>query len=124
MVKGDLHGRTPVFRAAEGRFGAPFVGSHRLNGIVAVTGVGARRGGEINAALEDIAPTILYLLGEQIPLDFEGRVIEEALDPDLLEQRPPEYRAPEAIELGVSQAYGPEETAAVAERLRGLGYLE
>ena len=124
MAKGDLRQRTPVFRESVGRYGAPFVGSHRVSGIVGLAGEAARQGVQINAGLEDIAPTILYLLGEPIPLDLEGRVIEEAIDPQLLDRRAPEYRTPETIELAASRAYGAEETAEVAERLRGLGYLE
>jgi predicted AlkP superfamily phosphohydrolase/phosphomutase len=124
MAKGDLRRRSPVFRESVGRYGAPFVGSHRVDGIVGLSGEAARTGVAINAGLEDIAPTILYLLGEPVPLDLEGRVLEESIDPALLEQRPPEYHAPETIELAASRAYGAEETAEVAERLRGLGYLE
>jgi len=32
-------------------------------------------GNRVNARIEDIAPTILYLLGEEIPPNMEGRVI-------------------------------------------------
>jgi predicted AlkP superfamily phosphohydrolase/phosphomutase len=124
MGKGDLRQRGPTMRPAFGRQHAPFVGSHRRDGIVAISGRDARAGGQVHASLEDIAPTILYLMGEAVPLDFEGRVIEEALDVVLLERRPPRYRDPEAIAVAAARAYDENEAAQVAERLRGLGYLE
>ena len=102
-----------------------YVGSHRIEGIVCLTGPSAAVGRTIEADIADVAPTILYLLGQPLPSDLDGRLITEALDQDLLDRRPPEYTDEES-EVLVSQAgrYSSEDEAAVEERLRSLGYLE
>jgi len=102
-----------------------YVGSHRTEGIFSLTGPSAAAGRSVTADIADIAPTILYLLGQPMPSDLDGRLVTEALDTALLEQRPPEY-SDEESEVLVSQAegYSPEDEAAVEERLRSLGYLE
>jgi predicted AlkP superfamily phosphohydrolase/phosphomutase len=103
-----------------------YVGSHRQEGIVALSGPSAARGNALFASIEDVAPTILYLLGEPIPAELEGRLLAEAVDPQLLDARPPAYADPDAaqLEVGVQQGYSEDEDDAVHERLRGLGYLE
>ena len=50
---------------------AAYVGSHRHEGIVALAGPSAAPGG-LFASIEDVAPTIQYLLGEPIPESMEG----------------------------------------------------
>ena len=40
-----------------------------------------RRARTIAAGIEDVAPTVLYLLGQPLPTDLEGRLLDEALDP-------------------------------------------
>jgi predicted AlkP superfamily phosphohydrolase/phosphomutase len=126
--KGDLRKPTPVFsyevvwspKHGKERYRA----SHRREGIVALSGPSVRAGGELSADILDVAPTLFYLLGEPIPLDLEGRLLEEALDERLLESRPPEYAEAADVELATVQTYGAAEADEVEERLRGLGYLE
>jgi arylsulfatase A-like enzyme len=82
-----------------------------------------RAAGEIAGAhLRDVAPTVLALLGEPVPADLDGRVLAGALC------QPPGQPAADDVSLawapGLVQAYSPQEAAVVAERLRGLGYLE
>jgi arylsulfatase A-like enzyme len=74
------------------------------------------------ASIQDVAPTILYLLGEPVPTALEGRVLEEAVDGSLLDARPPEYR--DATDVAVATAGGAPPAGDLEERLRGLGYLE
>ena len=59
-----------------------------------VRAVRGRAGTRSFASIEDVAPTILYLLGEPIPADLEGRLLAEALDPQLLDSRPPSTPTP------------------------------
>jgi predicted AlkP superfamily phosphohydrolase/phosphomutase len=103
-----------------------YVGSHRQEGIVALSGPSAARGNALFASIEDVAPTILYLLSEPIPADLEGRLLAEAIDPQLLDSRPAAYADVDAVppSVGVQQGYSEDEDDAVHERLRGLGYLE
>jgi predicted AlkP superfamily phosphohydrolase/phosphomutase len=109
----------------EGGGDQSYVGSHRHEGIVVLFGPAVAEGAPVQGELVDVAPTMLYLLGEAIPADLEGRILVEALRPELLDERPPAYDdsapaefAPERAELEAEGA------AEVERRLRGLGYLE
>lgn len=101
-----------------------YVGSHRIEGIVSLTGPSAAAGRTIEADIADIAPTVLYLLGQPLPSDLDGRLIAEALDPHLLDRRPPEYSDEEAEVRTSTESYSPEDESVIEERLRSLGYLE
>jgi predicted AlkP superfamily phosphohydrolase/phosphomutase len=102
-----------------------YVGSHRHEGIFALTGPSAARGERSFLGIEDVAPTVLYLLGEKIPAELEGRLVAEAIDPALLDSRPPEYDDSAPLELERdAEGYDPEEAEEVERRLRGLGYIE
>jgi predicted AlkP superfamily phosphohydrolase/phosphomutase len=125
--KGNLMRRTPtiwdeIVCAPDSH--EPYVGSHRADGIAILAGPSIVSGGALRARAEDIAPTMLYLLGEAIPNDLEGRVLEEALHGDLLDGSPPSFREPDDLALAAAHAYDASETAAVSDRLRGLGYIE
>jgi predicted AlkP superfamily phosphohydrolase/phosphomutase len=125
--KGNLMKRTPTMwdtiKMAESG-NETYVGTHRLEGIVGFTGRSAAQTEIATANIQDIAPTILYLLGEEVPIDIEGRVLEEIIDPALLDTRPPEFAETRAIAVGDVQNYAPEDLHAVEGRLRNLGYLE
>lgn len=98
---------------------------HLPNGICLIKGPLVRRGARLSeASIVDLAPTALYLMGEAIPDNMDGRVLSEAIDPDWLAQHPPRYVAghQEARDLH-GPAYGEEEIGQVEDRLRGLGYL-
>jgi predicted AlkP superfamily phosphohydrolase/phosphomutase len=126
--KGNLMRRTPtiwedtVEMVGSGK--EKYVGTHRQEGIFALCGGSAVRRSGLSANIEDIAPTLLYLLGEPIPFDVEGRVLEEAIQPALLDARPPEYAEGRAGGMGAIRPYTPDEVGEVEGRLRDLGYLE
>lgn len=102
-----------------------YVGSHRHEGIAVLTGPAVAPGASLSGELVDVAPTLLYLLGEPIPSDLEGRVLVEALRPELLDARPPEYDDAAPAEFETERTELEDEGAAEVERrLRGLGYLE
>lgn len=112
----DFHG--PPFR--------PFTsgpksrsGSHRSQGMFILSGAGIRcREGTATAHIQDLAPTILHLLGLSIPDDFDGRPLLEYLSLE----RDPVYAAATDAEVNES-GYSPSEEAAVEQHLRDLGYL-
>jgi predicted AlkP superfamily phosphohydrolase/phosphomutase len=127
LGKGNLTERTEGIDDRIGVRGHPrasYVGSHRPDGIVVLSGPAARAGTHLSAAIADIAPTVLYLLGEPIPADLEGRLLTEAIDRGLLERAPPEYVEAVDLELGAPRPYDAEGVAEVEDRLRSLGYLE
>ncbi len=109
----------------EGGSNHSYVGSHRHEGIVVLAGPAVSRGAPVGGELVDVAPTLLYLMGEAVPADLEGRVLVEAIRPELLDDRPPEYDDAAPAEFEQAHAELAEEGAAEVERrLRGLGYLE
>jgi predicted AlkP superfamily phosphohydrolase/phosphomutase len=127
LGKGNLIARTPtIWDRIEAAPGSEeeYVGSHRPEGIVALAGPSAAAGVALDASIEDIAPTLMYLLDEPIPHDFEGRVLEEALDSGLLDSRPPQYRERAEVVLQSERSYSTAEGSQVEERLRELGYIE
>ena len=57
-------------------------GDHRLEGILIASGPAFRSGAAPQAAaLLDIAPTVLHLLGVTVPDDLDGRILAELLEP-------------------------------------------
>jgi predicted AlkP superfamily phosphohydrolase/phosphomutase len=129
LGKGNLTGRTETIwdEIAIGAGSTAYSGSHRPEGILVLAGPAARAGAEVVAGIEDVAPTALYLLDEPIPSELEGRVLVDALDPELLAERPPRYADDgPGVAVGVEavRTYGDAGGAEVEERLRSLGYLE
>jgi predicted AlkP superfamily phosphohydrolase/phosphomutase len=101
-------------------------GEHRREAVFLGVGPGLRRGVEVKgASLLDVTPTMLYLLGLPHGADMDGRVLSEAIDPELLRRRP-------VTTIATYDPPGGRPTAPLAspadakltERLRALGYLE
>jgi predicted AlkP superfamily phosphohydrolase/phosphomutase len=103
---------------------AVYSGSHRPDGLFVLAGPAAQPGARLAPGILDVAPTVFYLLDEPIPLDFEGSLLTDALEPGALGERPARYAEPEQIELAEPQEYDEAGAAALEERLRDLGYLE
>lgn len=99
-------------------------GTHRMDGILMVKGSGVKAGVEIQGAqIIDVAPTVLYLLGEAIPREMDGRVLTELFEEGFLLANPPTFvEESPTPSLGVGE-YSEEEGELVRERLEGLGYL-
>jgi predicted AlkP superfamily phosphohydrolase/phosphomutase len=127
LGKGNLTERTPTIwdhvtiRAHPSQ---TYAGSHRGDGIFVLAGPAGRAGAEVDAGIMDVAPTLLYLLGEPVPAALEGRLLSEALDPELLDEQPPEFVDVETIAVSTPRDYGGASPVEVEERLRSLGYLE
>lgn len=97
-------------------------GYHRMEGVFMAKGDAMQKGKGIgNSHIIDIAPTALYLLGLPIPAHMDGKVIQDAILPDYFNAMPVQYS--EAYEDKPKEAYTDEETQAVEERLKNLGYL-
>lgn len=127
LGKGNLTEQTPTIwdhvtiRAHPSQ---TYAGSHRSEGIFVLAGPAGRAGAEVDAGIMDVAPTMLYLLGEPVPATLEGRLLSEALDPGLLDERPPEFADVETIAVATPRGYEGASPVEVEERLRSLGYLE
>jgi len=125
LGKGNLTERTTALEdriAIRAHPDQLYTGGHRQDGIFVFAGPDARAGAELaGAGIADVAPTVMYLLGEAVPAAFEGRLLAEAIEPSLLDERPPEFDDDEEARPVVAEHESPRE---VEERLRSLGYLE
>lgn len=95
------------------------IGTHDFDGIYLISGPGL--GGEDGprANIEDVAPTVLYLLGKPIAEDMEGRVIAPLaglLGRKVATVETFETAAKDGNEFPVDEA--------TWEQLRGLGYVD
>jgi predicted AlkP superfamily phosphohydrolase/phosphomutase len=103
-----------------------YSGMHRDNGMFVASGPLVRGGSGHAASIVDLAPTILYLLGREIPPDMDGRVLDEVLSPGLVASNPArrgDAGSDSGAGRGPAREYNAEEEAEVMQRLRDLGYL-
>jgi len=102
-------------------------GTHRRHGIMLLSGEGCAPGRVDGAGLEDLAPTLLHLLGLPVPAEMDGRVLAEALNSGWLRTHPLPVvsgdERPAAGPVMEPQPYSPEEEDLLRRRLEGLGYL-
>jgi predicted AlkP superfamily phosphohydrolase/phosphomutase len=101
-------------------------GVHRMDGILLAQGPHLRRDVRIEqAAIIDVAPTILYLLGLRIPTDMDGKPLVGLFDPAFTAQRAATYADERAYEVGIGtgNGYTQEEEESVRLKLEALGYL-
>ncbi|MGB2614039.1 MAG: alkaline phosphatase family protein [Phycisphaerae bacterium] len=102
-------------------------GSHRPKGIFMACGPHILPGSRIEgAAVQDVTPTVLHLMGLPVPEDLDGRPIEEILTPEFRRSHPVRRETAEALAAPVPvQADGLSETDRdeLNARLRDLGYL-
>ncbi len=106
---------------------APMSGSHKINGAFLAMGPHFKKGCRLsNAEIIDIAPTVMYLLGMDIPETIDGKVLTEALDEDYVRRNPIKKIKEDDSDTRISDQdiYSADEKELIEERLRGLGYLE
>lgn len=96
-------------------------GQHRMDGILVASGAGIRGQAEfkVQPQLIDLTPTVLQLLGEAIPEDMDGRVLDELLN----DKRTVGFAPATTNEAARLDGYSDEEAKEIEERLAGLGYL-
>lgn len=98
-------------------------GGHRQEGILLAWGDQITKDKWVeNTRIEDIAPTILHLLGCQVPPDMDGRVLTGLLDPEWLATHPVSY-GDSQLQPEATDALTPEEEENLMEHLRNLGYV-
>lgn len=101
-------------------------GHHRMNGLLIGYHPGTFEAGKAvyGAGIEDLAPTILYMMGLPIPPSMDGRVLVEAFTQDFLQEHPVDEAQDEEAEFRKDrQVLSDEEEMELADRLRSLGYI-
>jgi predicted AlkP superfamily phosphohydrolase/phosphomutase len=100
-------------------------GSHRLDGIIMMSGSPIEAGVELKGSeIIDLSPTILHLMGIKIPKDMDGRVLTSAFTKDYIETHPVVYGKKTHFNSGqVETTYTLEEAQKIEGRLKDLGYL-
>jgi len=110
--------------------GVEFAASHRLDGVLMISGGPVQKEFAFEGArIIDVAPTVLYLMGEPIPDDMDGRVLVEALEEEFVEAHPVQY---EPVDDGGSEdeadsartSFTQGESELIAKRLQALGYIK
>ena len=100
-------------------------GSHRLDGVLIMYGGPTKGGAELQGChIVDLAPTILYLMGEEVPEDMDGKVLVSALTEEYVKAHPIVYG--NVTDRGADEAtttYSEDEAEKIEERLKDLGYL-
>ncbi|MCA9898150.1 MAG: alkaline phosphatase family protein [Anaerolineales bacterium] len=102
-------------------------GEHRPDGIFAAVGPKIHQLADLpDLHLMDVSATALYLLDVPVPDDFDGRILEEAIDPAHWHRYPAQYQEGQvkAASGTVESMYSKDEEAEIIERLRSLGYME
>jgi predicted AlkP superfamily phosphohydrolase/phosphomutase len=100
-------------------------GEHRRDGILVALGPKIRKAGRIEPCeIVDVVPTMLYLLGQAVPEDMDGRVLTEIIEPDVLGAQPIRKGKPtDDAGQPPDSVYSKEEERKIAERLKQLGYM-
>lgn len=103
-------------------------GAHRQTGVLIAAGPDIAVGQgymRIDASLVDIAPTILYLMGETCISDsMKGKVLTSLVSDEFMNQvNLPERKEGLSEDIAAIESRTDDEEAALIERLKGLGYL-
>ena len=102
-----------------------YSGMHRDYGMLVMSGPGIRPGAEIEGAvIQDIAPTVLHVMGLPVPSDMDGRVLEDAFAEGFMATFPLQVAESSGDDRISDEAgYTEEGEKEILERLRGLGYM-
>jgi predicted AlkP superfamily phosphohydrolase/phosphomutase len=97
---------------------------HRELGVLAFSGRNVVPGSRLEFDIYDIAPTMLYLMGEPIASDMDGKVIYDIVEPSYAAENSPTYV--ETYETGAEEDVEfieAEPDSELIELLESLGYL-
>lgn len=101
-----------------------YSGGHRMDGTLLMRGPAVRAKTTLpSARLVDLLPTLLYLMDVPLLNDFDGRVLLEALTAEAVRSRPVRHVDGGEKRFESENVYSEEESEAINERLRALGYL-
>jgi predicted AlkP superfamily phosphohydrolase/phosphomutase len=120
MVEGL--GRRTIMPAGQGP--EERTGNHARDGILVLYGPDVRANVVLpTVAIEDVTPTVLYLLGLAVDGDMDGRVLGEALRPERLAAEPIVTREEPYAAVERSVTLSTDDEAKIQDMLEGLGYV-
>lgn len=100
-------------------------GRHERYGIFLLKGPAVRKGVVLDdPRLIDVTPTILHLMDMAVPAYMDGTVLEEALEPGYLADKPVRYTDDAAAGGTGAKKLSEEQEREIAEKLKNLGYME
>jgi predicted AlkP superfamily phosphohydrolase/phosphomutase len=101
-------------------------GIHKMNGVLIGRGKPLKRGQRLeDLRITDVFPSVLGLMGLEIPEDVDGRIPDQLFTDEFL-QAHPVRRGPASSQTKKqpTEEDGREEDGEVMDRLKSLGYLE
>ncbi|MBN2373242.1 alkaline phosphatase family protein [bacterium] len=102
-------------------------GKHADNGIIIASGPDINSGlGIEDTDIMDITPTILYLMGLELPGGLDGKILKGIIKKGFISQNPERIsdKDNEAETISKKGDFTISESEAIKERLKGLGYIE
>jgi predicted AlkP superfamily phosphohydrolase/phosphomutase len=100
-------------------------GTHHLKGIFIAQGPMIKNINSFKVArIIDLAPTILYLMGEKVKQDMDGRVLREIVEENFLARYPIQYDYLELENEVQVPGYSEQEERYIKDKLQGLGYID
>jgi predicted AlkP superfamily phosphohydrolase/phosphomutase len=99
-------------------------GCHRMEGVMIASGGAIKSGfNAVQTSIYDVTPTILYLLGQEVPEDMDGKVLSQIIDEDFIAAHPLRFGALENPTDTNDVEITSEENEELIERLKMLGYM-
>lgn len=103
-----------------------WTGAHRSNGIIQLKGPHICRGTKLQGSqIADVTPTVLYLLGFEIPQEIDGKVLEVAFEDSFIKSHPIRHSSSTSLKVSdMEKRFSEDDAEKVQEELRSLGYIE
>ena len=94
-----------------------------MEGVCLAYGSKIVGGSRFKTRIHDIAPTVLYLMGEAVPDSMDGVVLEDIVAPEYRKAHEIEYVSADGHPGESPEGRSDEDTEIIKRRLRELGYL-
>lgn len=99
--------------------------AHRPDGVLIMSGHSiSKQPVDYGARIIDLAPTIIHMLDEAVPLDMDGEVLSGWLAPELRRNSVKYAESDNQPDTRIPHDLSNEEEADVLQRLRDLGYVD
>jgi hypothetical protein len=103
------------------------IGTHHPDGVFLAYGPGVEKGKLLGRRhITDVAATLLYSLGLDVPSDFEGKVAESMFTREQLDKQPVVLGAGTLSDraVGATETMAEDEKEQILAQLQMLGYME